>query len=107
MSSFVVNVQTLEALQGAVMGLAVELENAPGLGSQFAGTNAVTGRLAPDASVSGGELNGADVVFSNFFTHWQSALGQIGNNMEAVAKALANAAEAYAENEDHVCLVNP
>jgi hypothetical protein len=27
--------------------------------------------------------------------------------MEAVAKALANAAEAYAENEDHVCLVNP
>ena len=58
--------------------------------------------------ISGGQLNGAELFgLDSFFSAWQNSLGEIGENMGNVAKALANAAERYAEVDDHVCLVNP
>ncbi len=106
MSSFEVNVQTLEALQQAVEGLAVELENGSYLVGPYSGSSLEYGG-SPYAKVSGGQLGGADLALGEFFDNWQNALGQIGKNMENVATALANAAENYAEVDDHVCLVNP
>lgn len=106
MSTFVVNVQTLEALQQAVMGLAVELDNGGYLVGPYAGSSLEYGG-SPYETVSGGQLAGADIALGEFFDNWQSSLGQIGKNMEDVATALGNAAENYAEVNDHVCLVNP
>ncbi len=105
MSKFVVNPETLEALQQAVIGLAVELENGGAPTAEYASSS------TPDNSwqrgVHGGQLNGADQVFDPFFAAWTASLGQIGQNMENVAKALADAAQYYAEVDQHVCLLNP
>jgi uncharacterized protein YukE len=105
MSKFVVNPETLEALQQAVMGLAVELEYGSAPTSQYASTS--TPYDSWQHGVHGGQLGGADQEFDPFFAAWSASLGQIGQNIENVAKALANAAYHYAEVDDHVCLVNP
>jgi len=105
MSKFVVNPETLEALQHAVMGLALELEYGSVPTAQYASSS--TPYNAWQKGVHGGELNGAEQVFDPFFAAWTASLGQIGQNIENVANALGNAAEHYAEVDDHVCLLNP
>lgn len=107
MSSFVVNPETLQALQQAVAGLAVELENGPSATAGYGSTYYLDGETRTGYMISGGQLNGADTCLDPFFQAWSDSLGQIGQNMENVAKALGAAAERYAEVDDHVCLANP
>jgi hypothetical protein len=57
--------------------------------------------------IAGGQLGGAEDCIYPFFNAWANSLSQMGQNMESVAKALGNAAERYAEVDDHVCLGNP
>lgn len=105
MSKFVVNPETLEALQQAVIGLALELEDGAAPTAQYASSS--TPYNSWQRGVHGGQLNGADQVFAQFFGAWTAALGQIGQNIENVGKALANAAQYYAEVDEHVCLPDP
>jgi hypothetical protein len=111
MSKFVVDPQSLEALQACVLGLAAELENGPsataGMQSTYQMGPGITANDGQNFDIAGGQLNGLDGPLDEFLSAWQNSLGQIGGNIERVANALAAAAERYAEVDDHVCLANP
>jgi hypothetical protein len=96
MSKFVVNSQSLRALQQAVLGLAVELEN----GGEAMTPYGYSSRPDPSTNYSSeitnyGVLNGGDEALQDFFTAWQASLAVIGNNIETLSKQLGSAAEAY------------
>jgi hypothetical protein len=110
MSSFTVTPESLEALQHAVLGLAAELDNGPSATAGYEGTMRLLpgmGQGTDGYDIAGGQINGAELYLDPFFGRWRSSLGEIGENMVNVAQALGNAAERYAEVDDHVCLVNP
>jgi hypothetical protein len=88
MSKFVVNPESLEVLQKAVIGLALELEHGSAPTPQFASSS--TPYNAWQKGIHGGELAGAEQVFDPFFAAWTASLGQIGQNIENVAKALVD-----------------
>jgi hypothetical protein len=96
MSKFVVNSHSLRALQQAVLGLAVELEN----GSQAMTPYGYSSRPDPTTNDSTeianyGVLNGGDEALQEFFTAWQASLAVIGNNIETLSKQLGTAADSY------------
>jgi hypothetical protein len=102
MSKFVVNTESLEAVQEALAGLALEL---------YYGKKP-TARYASDLTAYGtatgfGQLGGADQVFGLFFAGWEGWLSKTATSIENVAQALGNAAEYYAEVDQHVCVPNP
>jgi hypothetical protein len=108
MSSFVVTPQSLEALQHAVLGLAAELDNGASATTPYAGSMIRDPSAKLGYDISGGQLNGAESFgLQTFLNNWQNSLGEIGQNIANVAKALGAAAERYAEVDDHVCLVDP
>ena len=90
MSRFVVNSHSLRALQQAVLGLAVELEN----GSQAMGPYGYSSRPDPATNYSTqiadyGVLNGGDEALGEFFAAWQQSLAVIGKNIEALSSSSA------------------
>ena len=96
MSRFVVNSHSLRALQQAVLGLAMELEN----GSQAMGPYGYSSRPDPATNYSTqianyGVLNGGDEALGEFFAAWQQSLAVTGKNIEALAKQLGSAADSY------------
>lgn len=102
MSTFKVDTQTLQALHYSLIGLAAELLDGSKPTARYAS------QLTAYGTASGfGQLGGADEVFSDFFRGWEGWLSNSATNIENVAKALGNAAEHYAEVDQHVCLPNP
>ena len=107
MSSFTVTPENLEALQHAVLGLAAEIDAGPKVLTGIVGGAYSSGSSKYIDGGAGSVFNGGDPGISNFFESWQGSLGEIGENMVRVARALSAAAERYSEVDDHVCLANP
>jgi hypothetical protein len=97
MSSFVVNPQTLRALQRSVLGLAVELYNGGNL-TIYYGYDRVD---RADNPIQYGSLNEGDDPLGDFFTAWQGSLAEIGASMENVSQKLGAAAAAYVATDRH------
>lgn len=112
MSTFKVNSHSLRALQQAVLGVAVELEN----GGQSTGPYGYSSRPDPSTNYSStiasyGELNFGDEALGTFFTAWEASLAVIGSNIETLSKQLGSAADEYESNERSLAsleyLLNP
>lgn len=100
MSTFKVNSHSLRALQQAVLGVAVELEN----GGQSMMPYGYSARPDPSTNYmttidSYGELNAGDEALGTFFTAWEAALAVIGKNIEGLSKQLGDAADEYERAE--------
>jgi hypothetical protein len=114
MSSFTVTPESLHALEGLVLGLAAELYKGPsatdGMMSTYQSKPGIGISGVGDTSemdITGGQLNGVDVTVHTFFAAWYYSLGEIGGNMERVAKALAAAAQRYTEVDNNVIPAKP
>lgn len=100
MSTFKVNSHSLRALQQAVLGVAVELEN----GGQSMMPYGYSSRPDPSTNYmttidSYGELNAGDEALGTFFSAWEAALAVIGKNIEGLSKQLGDAADEYERAE--------
>jgi hypothetical protein len=94
MSTFIVDTESLKALQSTLLGVALEIEHGADQTAQYDEYRGA-GRLNP-----WGQLNGADEVFTPFFRNWEYWLGGVANNIIAVARALQDAVWAYEQADD-------
>jgi hypothetical protein len=99
MSSFTVTPESLDALQHAVLGLAAELDSGP---TALALAPSSVGVPASRAGAMYGSLNGGDDPLGYFLNCWEHSLGEIGENMVRVARALGTAAERYSVVDNNV-----
>jgi hypothetical protein len=87
MSSFTVDLGTLEALQGTLAGLYGELSNMDKLTPSFGG------------AIGGSDLEGE---LGNFLSAWHTGVGLIEGDVEKVVQRLGEACAAYGHSETYI-----
>jgi hypothetical protein len=89
MADLKVDPQALQALSGTL--------------ADVYGKMMVIDKVTPDF---GNQLGGAKLTsaLTGFSTTWHYGMAEIGSNLQSAVTCIQNAAEGYAEAEDHICI---
>jgi hypothetical protein len=99
MSTFVVNAESLRALQSSMIGLAVEFESGDTVSSNYGEGSATD---AAGQLKNPGQLNEADEALQPFYDAWENSLAVTGKMMVDLAKELGRAATNYQNTENAI-----